>query len=142
MKWALTRTVAVMGLALSGVMSDAQVQPPRGLNPDRQVDQWYRQYLRRPVDADGLRDWAGKLRDGRPWEEVLGGILGSKEYFAARGGTNPRYVRGLYRELLGRAPGNAEVRAALFRLNGIDTDTKAAERARAAVAQALLETPE
>ena len=142
MRWTMTGATAILWLALGGVMSEAQVQPPRRLNPDQQVDQWYRQYLRRPVDADGLRDWAVKLRNGRPWEEVLGGILGSKEYFVARGGTNPRYVRGLYRELVGRAPSNSEVRAALFRLNGLDAGSKEAEAARGAVAQALLETPE
>jgi hypothetical protein len=142
MRWTMTGATAVLWLALGGVVSEAQVQPPRGRNPDQQVDQWYRQYLRRPVDADGLRDWAVKLRNGRPWEEVLGGILGSNESFVARGGTNPRYVRALYRELLGRAPSNSEVRAALFRLNGLDAGSKGAESARGAVAQALLETPE
>jgi hypothetical protein len=138
----MTATMAVLWLALGATTSEAQVRAPRRLDPDQQVDQWYRQYLRRPVDANGLRDWAVRLRNGRPWEEVLGGILGSKEYFEARGGTNPRYVRGLYRELLGRAPSNSEVRAALFRLNGLDTGSKEAEAARGAVAQALLETPE
>jgi hypothetical protein len=121
-----------------GLVGPAQAQSPR-LRPERQVDQWYRQFLGRPVDQAGLDSWANDLRNGAPWQEVLGGILGSREYFRLKGGTFSRFVQGLYLDVLGRRPTREEMRLALDRLDQPYFDWKDAERERASFATDLLD---
>jgi hypothetical protein len=101
----MSRTILGAALAswltLTGAAGLAQAQGRRALSPEQQVDQWYRQYLGRSVDQAGLDRWANELRDGVAWQEVLGGILGSREYYRLKGGTYSRYVQGLYLDVLG-----------------------------------------
>src|SRR5438105_3911882 len=117
-------TAIALCLALATTAGLAQAQSPRRLSPEQQVDQWYRQYLGRAVDQSGLDRWANELRDGTPWQEVLGGILGSQEYFRLKGGTYSRYVQGLYLDVLGRAPTRLEMRRSLDRLDQPYSDWK------------------
>ena len=142
----MSRTILVAALAswltLTGAAGLAQAQGRRALGPEQQVDQWYRQYLGRPVDQAGLDRWANDLRDGVAWQVVLGGILGSREYYRLKGGTYPSYVRGLYFDVLGRPPGRLEMRRALDRLDQPYDNWKEAEEARAAFATDLLERRE
>jgi hypothetical protein len=126
-------------LALTGAAGLAHAQGRRALSPEQQVDQWYRQYLGRSVDQGGLDRWANELRDGAPWQEVLGGILGSREYYRLKGGSYSRYVQGLYLDVLGRPASRLEMRMDLERLDQPYSDWKEAEEARAAFATDLLE---
>ena len=49
---------------------------------NRQVSDLYTSLLQRSADAAGLAYWAGRLRAGERFEEVMAAILGSGEYFA------------------------------------------------------------
>jgi hypothetical protein len=128
----------VSTLLLTGLTAPAQAQG-RGRSANQQVDQWYRQYLGRPVDQAGLDRWANELRNGTAWQEVLGGILGSREYFRLKGGTYSRFIQGLYLDVLGRAPSRLEMRNAMDRLDQSYFDWKEAENERASFATDLLE---
>src|SRR5262245_37586606 len=73
------------------------------------VQSWYQHFLGRSVDGSGIQTWVALLRQGVPPEDVLGGILGSPEYYRRNGGTPVGFVRGLYRDVLGREPGRDEI---------------------------------
>jgi hypothetical protein len=82
---------------------------------DRLVTTWYQSYLGRPAQNGEELGWVDLLFQGQSEEQVLGGILGSPEFFARAQGLAPsgtpseRYVRALYQALLGRAASAAEV---------------------------------
>jgi hypothetical protein len=48
-------------------------------------------------------------------ERVIAGVLGSREYYANHGSTQAGLVKAVYQDLLGRAPTNAELDAALVK---------------------------
>lgn len=74
------------------------------------VDGWYHQYLGRCADSCGLRTWAGQLRCGKSPDCVLASILASDEYYQRNGCCDAGFVKGLYKDHLGRCPSGAEVR--------------------------------
>jgi hypothetical protein len=81
----------------------------------RVVTGWYQAYLgRQPVNGEE-QYWVLQLAQGQTEEQVLGGILGSDEFFARAqtlvgAGTPPeRYVQALYQQLLNRPGSAAEV---------------------------------
>ncbi len=80
-------------------ITEAQAQ-----GPVDQIRLWYRQYLGRDVDADGLQHWLGHLRAGRSLRDIQAGILGSDEYYRNAGGTPEGFVFMLFRDLTGRSP--------------------------------------
>lgn len=49
---------------------------------NKQVSDLYTSLLKRSADSAGLAYWAGRLRSGERFEEVMAAILGSGEYFA------------------------------------------------------------
>ena len=49
---------------------------------NKQVSDLYSSLLKRSADSAGLAYWAGRLRSGERFEEVMAAILGSGEYFA------------------------------------------------------------
>jgi len=76
---------------------------------DRQVDGWYRQYLRRTPDG-GASIWIELLRSGHRPERVLSQILGSDEYYRASGNDPGAYIQLLFQDTAGRRPSDAEYR--------------------------------
>jgi hypothetical protein len=81
------------------------------------VEGWYRQYLGRCADASGLRSWGDQLRCGKDADCVLSGILASDEYYRRNGGCDAEFIKGLYRDRLGRCASPAEVRQWLCELD-------------------------
>jgi len=73
----------------------------------RQVDQYYRRFLRRHADPAGRAGWVNAFVAGATEVEVMQQFLASAEYRTARPGT--AYVTGLYADVLGRSPSAAEV---------------------------------
>jgi hypothetical protein len=75
---------------------------------------WYQRYLGRAADAGALGWWLGQMRQGMTQEQVQAALLTSAEYhqlvefeYAAYNGS--AFVRGLYVDVLGRKPSDAEV---------------------------------
>jgi hypothetical protein len=109
--WLATAAVAVVAVGLGGAAARAG-----DCAEYRLVQGWYRQYLHRPADELGLAVWGGQLRCGGNPDAVLGGILGSEEYWCQHGRTPEGLVAGLYAETLGRRPCQEEVRRWVCRL--------------------------
>jgi hypothetical protein len=67
------------------------------------ISQYYRQFLLREPDAQGLAYWRDNVwkRDGGP-ENVVAGMISSPEFFKSAGGTNSDWVSALYQRLLNR----------------------------------------
>jgi hypothetical protein len=93
-------------LAVAGLQATATAGPPR---PVALVDGWYRQYLGRCADECGLKNWVEHLRCKSP-DEVLSHILGSEEYYHRNGCCESGFIKGLYKDRLGRCASPAEVR--------------------------------
>jgi len=85
------------------------VGPPRPANFPQLVDSWYRLYLNRPAEPQGMRDQIDRLRRGDTPEEIQAGILGSDEYFRLQGSRRHAWVAALYADVLGRSPSRREV---------------------------------
>jgi hypothetical protein len=72
----------------------------------------YDRFLGRAPDAPGLTAWVDAMQLGGLSDERLeAGFIGSPEYIANHGGSHRAWVVGMYHDLLGRAPGEAEVGA-------------------------------
>jgi hypothetical protein len=69
----------------------------------------YQRYLGRLPDAAGLNAWVSAMQSGLSDERLESGFLGSDEYIALHGGQGAGWVRGMYQDLLGRTPSDAEV---------------------------------
>jgi hypothetical protein len=77
----------------------------------------YKRYLHRSPAASEVQGWVGQMRNGLSDERVEAGFIGSAEYIANHGGAGAGWVRGMYVDLLGRAPAQAEVNAWVQNLN-------------------------
>jgi hypothetical protein len=73
------------------------------------VDSWYRLYLNRAPEPEGMRDQLDRLRRGDSPEEIQAGILGSDEYYRLHGSRRHAWVAALYSEVLDRSPTRREV---------------------------------
>jgi streptogramin lyase len=69
----------------------------------------YQRYLGRAPDSAGLASWLAQMQNGLTDEHLEAGFLGSPEYIAGHGGAGAGWVRGMYQDLLGRTPSQAEV---------------------------------
>jgi hypothetical protein len=69
----------------------------------------YDRYLGRPSDAGGLASWLAQMQNGLTDEHLEAGFIGSGEYIQSHGGAGAGWVRGMYEDLLGRTPSQAEV---------------------------------
>jgi hypothetical protein len=70
----------------------------------------YAQFLKRVPDAPGLAAWVSGMQAGLYSDEQVEALfLGSVEYIANHGGTGQAWIIGMYQDLLGRTPSNAEV---------------------------------
>ncbi|MFC3687690.1 DUF4214 domain-containing protein [Aquipuribacter hungaricus] len=76
------------------------------------VDRAYRDVLSRPADPAGRAGWVRELRGGLPVSTMSSAFYASREHYLRSGATptdaSP-WVVALYREILGRPPGQAEV---------------------------------
>jgi hypothetical protein len=69
----------------------------------------YQSYLDRRPDAAGLTGWVRAMQSGLPDERLESSFIGSVEYIKHHGGAGAGWVRGMYRDLLRRAPARSEV---------------------------------
>jgi Domain of unknown function (DUF4214) len=76
----------------------------------------YQRYLGRTPDAGGLSGWVNAMQNGLTDEQLEAGFIGSAEYIQSHGGSGDAWVRGMYQDLLGRAPLQAEVDAWVLNL--------------------------
>jgi hypothetical protein len=80
----------------------------------------YETYLGRTpdqIDPNDVNNWALAMQGGLSDEQLEAQFIGSAEYFATHGGTAAGFVRGLYHDLLGRQPSDAEVGSWVQALN-------------------------
>lgn len=73
------------------------------------ITQAYAAYLGRSPDAAGLASWLAAMNRGMTIQEMESGFIASAEYYSKAGGTPALWVRQLYRHVLGRSAGAAEV---------------------------------
>jgi hypothetical protein len=74
-----------------------------------EVANWYRRFLHREPDPQGLAGWVQGLQSGTSPEQTLAGILSSAEYYAESGNRPDGFIRHLYQDLLGRQPTDQEL---------------------------------
>lgn len=74
-----------------------------------QINQWYKQYLRRDASPQELNAWQSYLQAGKSPQDIQAYILGSSEYFDRMGNQRDPYLAALYQTLLGRQPTAAEM---------------------------------
>ncbi|MEX2121353.1 MAG: DUF4214 domain-containing protein [Pirellulales bacterium] len=68
------------------------------------VSQFYRDFLLREPEQEGLVFWRTRWQvEGEP-DNVIAGMISSPEFFASAGGTNRLWVTEMYRRLLNREP--------------------------------------
>jgi hypothetical protein len=81
-------------------------------DPEDVIYGYYQQYLKRSPQRPEVRGWARQVDiGGMSLGDVQVGILASPEYFS-RHHNNPRsFIRGLYRDILGRNAARNEVDA-------------------------------
>lgn len=103
-------TLACAALLTLTAAAPAQYYPPGpqypgpGGNAVVLVQSWYRQFLNRNPDPNGIATWTSMLQTGSQPQYVLAGILGSEEYYL-KAGFNPQgFVRNLFLDVLGREP--------------------------------------
>lgn len=98
-----------------------------------QVASYYQDFLGRPGTAEEIDSWATTMVDGATEEEVIIAILTSDEY-RGRFASNDLYVAQLYRDLLGRPAGAAEIASYT---SSLDAGAEDAE-----VVESILTSPE
>lgn len=76
----------------------------------------YAQMLGRTPDPAGLESWLVQMDLGLTIPQMEAGFIASDEYYGRNGGTPAGWVRGLYRDVLGRGPGDEEIAAWTARL--------------------------
>ncbi len=63
--------------------------------------------------ASQLADGLSSLASGTTEENIIAGVLSSPQYYQNHGSTQAGLIRGVYQDLIGRAPTNTELSAAL-----------------------------
>src|SRR4029077_2823868 len=90
--------------------------------------------LRTPTKVE-LSNALASLASGSTEADIIAGVLSTDEYYQKHGSTQTGLIEGVYQDLLGRAPTNAEVTAAL---NKYTNDSVG----HTAFAQAMVASPE
>jgi streptogramin lyase len=73
------------------------------------ISRAYQRYLGRLPDDAGLQSWLTQMQHGLTDEHLEAGFIGSGEYIQSHGGAGAGWVQGMYQDLLGRTPAQAEV---------------------------------
>lgn len=76
----------------------------------RMVQDWYRQFLSREADPQGLGHFTQSLYKGTPPEKVLSEMLAGDEFYNLAGGTPEGFIREMYQGGTGRQPNRNELR--------------------------------
>jgi hypothetical protein len=71
----------------------------------------YQKYLGRTPAASEVAGWVSLMQQGLSDERLEANFIGSAEYIANHGGPGAGWVTGMYQDLLGRTPQQAEVNA-------------------------------
>jgi hypothetical protein len=69
----------------------------------------YQRYLGRTPGSAEAAGWVSAMQNGLSDEQLEAGFIGSAEYIADHGGSTAGWVTGMYQDLLGRTPSQAEV---------------------------------
>jgi len=69
----------------------------------------YERYLGRGPNAAGLAGWVMLMQQGLSDEHLEASFIGSAEYINSHGGAGAGWVKGMYHDLLGRTPSQAEI---------------------------------
>lgn len=104
------------GLMLIALASPA---PVRAQSEARLVTGWYRTYLHRRPDMEGLNNCIYQLRSGETPDGVKAGLLGSGEYYQLHGSRPDGFIAGLFNDTLGRAPTRQDMDYWLNRLDQV-----------------------
>jgi uncharacterized repeat protein (TIGR01451 family) len=91
-----------------------------------QVTAAYQKYLGRLPAPTEVAAWVGALQNGLSDERMEAGFIGSPEYIQDHGGPGAGWITGMYKNLLGRTPSLAEVKAWLAALAGGESATDVA----------------
>jgi hypothetical protein len=86
----------------------------------------YQHYLGRTPQTAEVAAWARLMQQGLSDERLEAGFIGSAEYIAGHGGSGAGWVTGMYQDLLGRNPSQAEVNAWVQALNAGASPTEIA----------------
>jgi hypothetical protein len=70
----------------------------------REIQGAYANLLSRPAEDAAQNFWLGQMQAGASYKTLLSGLLGSDEYFARHGDNSAEFVKGVYADLLYRAP--------------------------------------
>jgi hypothetical protein len=101
----------------------------------------YETYLGRSpdqIDPTDVSAWVNAMQNGLSDEQLEAQFIGSAEYIANHGGSGAGFVRGLYQDLLGRTPTDAEVNAWVQTLNnGVSPQTIAYDFTASAEREAI-----
>jgi hypothetical protein len=78
----------------------------------------YSKYLGRSASSSEVLGWATQMQQGSLSDEQLeADFIGSAEYIGAHGGPGAGWVTGMYHDLLGRSPSQAEINGWVSALN-------------------------
>jgi hypothetical protein len=69
----------------------------------------YEELLGQTPDMQSLSTWLQQVENGTSLTDVLVTVASSQDYFTQQGGNNSGFILGLYQDLLGRPPSDAEV---------------------------------
>jgi Domain of unknown function (DUF4214) len=125
--------VAVLNGAPNGQAVVAQDIENSAEGRDNLVKGWYRTYLGRAADGVEEQGWVAALLAGSSEEAVLGGILGTPEFFSHAqtlvnsGSPQERFVQGLYLLLLNRTADAGEIAGHVAELSGGQSKAQVAE---------------
>lgn len=99
------------GVSLDLVKVGANVPPNNtyAVGQLDQINQWYKQYLRRDATSPELSAWQSYLQAGKSPQDIQAYILGSSEYFDRMGNQRDPYLISIYQTLFGRQPTTAEL---------------------------------
>jgi hypothetical protein len=90
----------LIAAALLALAETAGAQVPPSTAP-QVLETWYQHYLGRPLDQRGMDYWFPRVTSEAS-APVLASMLASEEYYNRNGSTPEGFVRGLYRDVLGR----------------------------------------
>jgi hypothetical protein len=106
-QYAYTNGARLLAAVGGGAPAPARRVVARGLTRSAEaftdfVTAAYQNFLGRVPDGPGLTAWVAALQHGLTDEQLEAGFLAAPEYVQGHGGTAAGWLRGLYRDLLGR----------------------------------------